>query len=67
MSCLFSITVAELPLAALKHLLKTKHTIATMAGKIIRITMFKLPSKDNQQKLVGLYKTMSTTARKVYP
>jgi hypothetical protein len=36
-----------------------------MAGKIIRITMFKLPSKENQQKMIGLYKTLSETARKV--
>jgi len=37
-----------------------------MAGKIIRVTMFKLPSKENQQKMMGLYKVLSETARKVY-
>jgi hypothetical protein len=37
-----------------------------MAGKIIRVTMFKLPSKESQQKMIGLYKTLSETARKVY-
>ncbi|KIN01562.1 hypothetical protein OIDMADRAFT_19345 [Oidiodendron maius Zn] len=35
-----------------------------MAGKIIRVTMFKLPSKENQQKMIGLYKVLSETARK---
>jgi hypothetical protein len=37
-----------------------------MAGKIIRVTMFKLPSKENQLKLAAFYKTLSETARKVY-
>jgi len=35
-----------------------------MASRIVRITMFKLPSKDDQQKLLGLYRTLSETATK---
>ncbi|CZR51728.1 related to stress responsive A/B barrel domain protein [Phialocephala subalpina] len=35
-----------------------------MASKIVRITMFKLPSKEDQKKLLGLYKTLSETATK---
>ncbi|KAK0110023.1 hypothetical protein ONS95_002684 [Cadophora gregata] len=35
-----------------------------MAGKTIRVTMFKIPSKENQQKLLGLYKILSQTAKK---
>lgn len=36
-----------------------------MAGKIIRVTMFKLPSKKNQLKFIDLYKVLVATARKV--
>ena len=36
-----------------------------MAGKIIRITMFKIPSTDNQVKFLDLYRTMASTATKV--
>ncbi|KAL2069232.1 hypothetical protein VTL71DRAFT_15570 [Oculimacula yallundae] len=35
-----------------------------MASKTIRVTMFKIPSKENQQKLLGLYRTLSATAKK---
>lgn len=35
-----------------------------MAAKTIRVTMFKIPSKENQQKLLRLYKTLSQTAKK---
>ncbi|KAH6710752.1 hypothetical protein BKA61DRAFT_612343 [Leptodontidium sp. MPI-SDFR-AT-0119] len=35
-----------------------------MASKTIRVTMFKIPSKENQQKLLSLYKTLSQTAKK---
>ncbi|CZT50962.1 related to stress responsive A/B barrel domain protein [Rhynchosporium secalis] len=35
-----------------------------MASNTVRVTMFKLPSKEDQQKLLGLYKTLSETARK---
>jgi hypothetical protein len=38
-----------------------------MSGKIIRITMFKVPSKASQQKMIGLYKALSESARKVCP
>jgi hypothetical protein len=37
-----------------------------MTGKIIRITMFKVPLKENQIKLIELYKTLRENARKVY-
>jgi hypothetical protein len=36
-----------------------------MAGKIIRVTMFKIPVVENQHKLSELYKTLSATAEKV--
>ncbi|PVH89061.1 hypothetical protein DL98DRAFT_161325 [Cadophora sp. DSE1049] len=35
-----------------------------MASKTIRVTMFKIPSRENQQKLLGLYKTLTQTAKK---
>jgi len=35
-----------------------------MASKVIRITMFKLPLKEDQQKLLGFYKTLSESAKK---
>lgn len=35
-----------------------------MAG-IIRITMFKVPAKENQLKVLELYKTLTATATKV--
>ncbi|KAH7409531.1 hypothetical protein BKA64DRAFT_399601 [Cadophora sp. MPI-SDFR-AT-0126] len=35
-----------------------------MASKTVRVTMFKIPSKENQQKLLGLYRTLSQTAKK---
>jgi hypothetical protein len=38
-----------------------------MSGKVIRITTFKLPSKESQQKMIGLYKALSESARKVCP
>jgi len=34
-----------------------------MAGKIIRVTMFKMP-RENHAKFAELYKTLSATARK---
>ena len=36
-----------------------------MASKVIRVTMFKLPSTESQSKLISLYKTLSQTAKKV--
>lgn len=36
-----------------------------MAGKIIRVTMFKIPSVEDQQKVIGLYKKLSTSQKKV--
>jgi hypothetical protein len=35
-----------------------------MAG-IIRITLFKIPVKENQAKLLDLYRTMAASAKKV--
>jgi hypothetical protein len=35
-----------------------------MAG-IIRITLFKIPVKDNQVKLLDLYRTLASSAKKV--
>jgi len=35
-----------------------------MAG-IIRITLFKIPLKENQGKLLDLYKTLAASAKKV--
>jgi hypothetical protein len=35
-----------------------------MAG-IIRITLFKIPVKDNQAKLLDLYRTLASSAKKV--
>jgi len=35
-----------------------------MAAKIIRITMFKIPSKENQAKFLDLYRTLASTATK---
>lgn len=36
-----------------------------MATKVIRVTMFKIPSVENQHKFIELYKTLSATAVKV--
>ncbi|KAG9240189.1 hypothetical protein BJ878DRAFT_527622 [Calycina marina] len=33
-------------------------------SKLIRVTMFKLPSPESQQKLIGCYKALSQTASK---
>jgi hypothetical protein len=35
-----------------------------MAG-IIRVTLFKIPVKENQAKLLDLYRTMAASAKKV--
>jgi hypothetical protein len=35
-----------------------------MAG-IIRITLFKIPAKENQAKLLDLYRTLAASAKKV--
>jgi Stress responsive A/B Barrel Domain len=37
-----------------------------MAG-IIRITLFKIPAKENQAKLLDLYRTLAASAKKVIP
>ncbi|EKD14540.1 stress responsive A/B barrel domain-containing protein [Drepanopeziza brunnea f. sp. 'multigermtubi' MB_m1] len=37
-----------------------------MASKIIRVTMFKIPLAENQQKLLGCYKTLAATATKAH-
>jgi hypothetical protein len=37
-----------------------------MAG-IIRITLFKIPAKENQAKLLDLYRTLAASAKKVLP
>jgi len=37
-----------------------------MSGRIIRVTMFKIPSKESQAKMVESYKTLSANAVKVY-
>jgi hypothetical protein len=37
-----------------------------MAG-IIRITLFKIPVKENQAKLLDLYRTVAASAKKVIP
>jgi ATP-dependent 26S proteasome regulatory subunit len=34
-------------------------------GRINRITLFKIPSEEDQQKLLGIYKNMPTKAVKV--
>jgi hypothetical protein len=36
-----------------------------MGGKILRVTMFKIPEKENQLKLAENYKRLSTEALKV--
>jgi hypothetical protein len=36
-----------------------------MASKIIRITMFKIPSEENRAKFLDLYKMLASTATKV--
>lgn len=36
-----------------------------MGGKILRVTMFKIPGKENQLKLAENYKKLSTEALKV--
>ncbi|KAF5009554.1 hypothetical protein FDECE_4247 [Fusarium decemcellulare] len=38
-----------------------------MADRVHRITMFKLPSKDDQAKLLGQYKKLSASQQKVTP
>ncbi|KAH8601404.1 hypothetical protein B0O99DRAFT_608841 [Bisporella sp. PMI_857] len=35
-----------------------------MASKVIRVTQFKIPSKENQSKIIELYKTLSKSANK---
>jgi hypothetical protein len=40
---------------------------AKMASRIIRITMFKIPSKSDQAKALENYSTLSKTATKVPP
>lgn len=35
-----------------------------MASKVIRITMFKIPKKEDQQKIAGFYKLLSESANK---
>ncbi len=37
-----------------------------MAG-IVRITLFKIPAKENQAKLLDLYRTLAASAKKVIP
>lgn len=38
-----------------------------MGGKILRVTIFKIPEKENQLKLAENYKKLSTEALKVCP
>jgi hypothetical protein len=49
-----------------KGILRKKREEGTMAG-IIRITLFKIPAKENQAKLLDLYRTLAASAKKVFP
>jgi hypothetical protein len=42
-----------------------KENTAIMSGPVIRVTMFKIPSTENQLKMAENYKTLSATATKV--
>jgi hypothetical protein len=39
--------------------------LSTMAARIHRVTMFKIPSVENQKKLIEAYKTLSQNQKKV--
>jgi hypothetical protein len=45
---------------------KEREEEVKMAG-IIRVTLFKIPAKENQAKLLDLYRTLAASAKKVFP
>jgi hypothetical protein len=38
-----------------------------MSGKVIRVTMFKIPTKESQAQMAENYKILSANAVKVFP
>lgn len=56
----------QTPAHFLIHTYKESPQKVKMGGKILRVTMFKIPEKENQLQLAENYKRLSTEALKVW-